>query len=106
LVAAPQMPEFDRESGSRRLFDLIEYLREAGWAVSFVARQAPDGDRYVRLLQQRGVAVYVGFDARVEQLIGASRLDLAVIAFWHTAEDVLPIVRRLAPGTPIVVDSV
>lgn len=100
------MPEFDRESGSRRLFDHIEFLRTAGWSVSFVTRNAPSEPRYVRMLQQRGVATYVGFDARLEQLVGAGRFDLALLAFWHVAEAVLPIVRRLSPATRVLVDSI
>jgi glycosyltransferase involved in cell wall biosynthesis len=106
LVCAPRIPEFDRESGSRRINDFIGYLRDAGWAVSFVSKQAPDGERYVRVLQQRGVAVYHGFDSRVEQLIGAVCPDLALLAFWNVAEQLLPVVRRLAPATPILVESV
>ena len=106
LICAPLMPEFDRESGSRRVFDLIEFLRQSAWSVSFVARHAPGAQRYIRLLQQRGVAVYVGFDSRLEQLIGSAHFDLAILAFWHVAEEVLPLLRRLSPGTPILVDSI
>lgn len=106
LICAPVLPEYDRESGSRRIFHLIEFLREAGWAVSFVARHASAGERYIRHLQQHGVAVYVGFDVRMEQLIGAGRFDLAILAFWHVAEELLPIIRRLSPGTVILVDSI
>ena len=36
---------------------------KADWEVSFVAREAPAGERYVKLLQQRGVATYVGVNA-------------------------------------------
>lgn len=106
LVCAPCMPEFDRESGSRRIYDFIDYLRSAGWAVSFVSQHVPEGERYARMLQQRGVAIYHGFDTRVEQLIGATCPDLALLAFWNVAEKLLPVVRRLAPGTPILVDSI
>src|ERR687893_209574 len=61
LVCAPHLPEYDRESGSRRTFHLIEFLREAGWAVTFIAQNPAEGEqRYVRALQQRGVATYVG----------------------------------------------
>src|SRR5262245_11348312 len=90
LICAPLMPEFDRESGSRRIFDCIEFLRAAGWSVSFAARQAPDGQRYVRMLQQSGVATYVGFDTRLEELIASGRFDLAILAFWNIAEEQLP----------------
>lgn len=38
LVCSPVTPAYDRESGSQRIFDLVEFLREAGWEVSFAAR--------------------------------------------------------------------
>jgi glycosyltransferase involved in cell wall biosynthesis len=106
LVAAPLMPEYDRECGSRRIYDFVQFLLDAGWQVSFVARQAAGGERYQKMLQQRGVGVYVGFDSRVEQLIDAGRLDLAVLAFWDVADELLPMIRRFSPGTPILVDSI
>jgi glycosyltransferase involved in cell wall biosynthesis len=106
LVCAPLMPEYDRECGSRRVFDLTEFLRESGWAVSFVARQVQDGQRYMRLLRQRGIAAYAGFDHSTELMIGASRFDLALLAFWEVAETLTPIIRRVSPGTRVLVDSI
>src|SRR3954454_18883358 len=106
LIAAPLMPEFDRESGSQRIFDLIMLLRDAGWAVSFVAENGQGGKRYARLLQQRGVAVYDGFGERIERLITRGRLDLVIFAFWHLAEAHMHLVRRLSPQTRIIVDTI
>jgi glycosyltransferase involved in cell wall biosynthesis len=106
LIAAPLMPEFDRESGSQRIFDLIMLLRDAGWAVSFVAENGQGGKRYARLLQQRGVAVYDGFGERIERLITRGQLDLVIFAFWHLAEGHMHLVRRLSPQTRIIVDTI
>jgi glycosyltransferase involved in cell wall biosynthesis len=105
LVCAPQMPEFDRESGSRRLYNLVEFLLDAGWHVSFGAREARDGARYARLLRQRGVPT-VGFGDRVGDVLRAERFDLALLAFWHVAEELLPVIRRESPATRVVVDSI
>ena len=115
LVCAPRMPEFDREGGSRRIFHLIELLRDEGWAVSFVAQNAADGERYAHVLQQLGVATYAGEDspplngqaaADVGRLLTIGRFDLAVFAFWNLAERLLPLVRSTSPDTRVVVDSV
>jgi glycosyltransferase involved in cell wall biosynthesis len=106
MVCAPLMPEFDRESGSRRIFDLIMLLRESGWAVSFVAENGRGGERYTHLLQQRGVAVYPMFSPHTDRLIEHGRLDLALFAFWHLAESHISKVRRLSPDTRIVVDTI
>jgi glycosyltransferase involved in cell wall biosynthesis len=102
------VPEFDRESGSRRIFDTVVFLRDLGFSVSFVAQNGSTsgGERYVRALQQRGVAVYCGFDSGLDQLIESGRFDIALCAFWRVGELVLPLVRDVSPATRFIVDSV
>jgi glycosyltransferase involved in cell wall biosynthesis len=104
LVCAPLMPEYDREGGSRRIFDVILFLREAGYAVTFHAWNGQGGARYAHLLQQMGVATYWG-PAAFEQLAAAG-FDLAVVAFWDLAESLVPLLRRASPATRVVVDSI
>lgn len=115
LVCAPRMPEYDRESGSRRVFHLVEFLREAGWAVSFVAENAQGEERYHRALQRLGVASYAGpatmlagdeYLPHLEDLISPGRFDVAIIAFWYLAEAFMPIIRRCSPRTSVIVDSI
>lgn len=106
LVCAPLMPEWDRESGSRRIFHLIQFLREAGWAVSFAAQNGRGGERYARTLQQLGVATYPGFGAEIEEVIETGDFDLALVAFWYLGEALLPMIRRVSPATRVVVDSI
>ena|SRR5438270_6848325 len=106
LVCSHVMPAYDRESGSRRIFNLIEFLRDAGWVVSFAAGVArSDEERYTKMLQQRGVATFLDFE-RIEQVIAAGRFDLAIFAFWNVAEPLMPIVRELSPETRIIVDTI
>lgn len=106
LVCAPMMPEFDRESGSRRLYDLILFLKEAGWSVTFVAQRAPEGERYKRLMQRLGIMTHVGFDSEVDQMMTVGGFDVALFVFWNVAEDHLPFLRRVSPSTRVLVDSV
>jgi GT2 family glycosyltransferase len=106
LMCAPLLPEFDREGGSERIYHTIEYLQEAGWAVTFVADNGRGGERYVRHLQQRGVATYCGFGQQTDDMIGASTFDLAIFAFWHLAEKHLATIRKLSPNTRILVDTI
>ena len=106
LVCAPRVPEFDRESGSRRVFHLVEFLRKQGWAVSFIAQNTTGTERYVRLLQQLGVETLIGFGSHTDQLIAASRFDVAILAFWRMAEKFIPVIRRLSPDTRVVVDMI
>ncbi len=105
LVCSPVMPAFDRESGSRRVFDLIEFLQEAGWEVSFAAGNAKDGERYAKILRQRGVATFLDFDD-IGEVITAGRFDAAILAFWYVAESLTPLIRKLSPDTRVIVDSI
>jgi glycosyltransferase involved in cell wall biosynthesis len=100
------MPEFDRERGSRLIYDLIGFLQGAGWAVTFIARNGRGGDRYARLLRQRGVETHAGLGDRAEVVIAAGRFEVAVVAFWHLAEQLLPLVRRLSPETRVLVETI
>jgi len=52
------MPEFDREGGSRRVFDFLEFFQQAGWSVTFAADNAEGGERYAKKLQQMGIPTY------------------------------------------------
>src|SRR5205085_5431536 len=106
LVCAYCPPQTDRDSGSRRVFDLIAFLQEAGWMVSFMSPNPMGDARYARALQQRSVAVYDGSISSMEELIGTIHFDLALIAFWPIAELYLPVIRRVSPSTRVIVDSV
>jgi GT2 family glycosyltransferase/glycosyltransferase involved in cell wall biosynthesis len=106
LVSAPLLPEFDREGGSRRIFHMIEFLRSAGWSVSFLAENPYGDERYVRMLQRRGVAVYRGFGPRADDLFKYGNFDLAVFAFWYLAEGHAQELRRVSPDTKIMVDVI
>lgn len=106
LVCAPLPPEYDRESGSRRIYHTIAFLLEAGMRVAFVCENASPNSRHLRHLRQLGVPTYVGFGQHTQELIEAGSFDLAVFAFWQLANRHADLVRRLSPGTRIVVDSV
>jgi glycosyltransferase involved in cell wall biosynthesis len=106
LVCAPRLPEFDRESGSRRIFHLIEYLQQADWTVSFVTQDATQSERYVRLLQQHGIETVVGLGPQTDRLIATRRFDIALLAFWHLAEKYIPKIRQLSADTRVLVDMI
>ncbi len=107
LVCAPLMPEYDRQSGERRIWHLVEFLRGAGWSVTFISEHGQGESRYLRMLQQAGIASYIGPERReVESIVRSQRFDIALLAFWHVAERFIPVIRALSPTTRIVVDSV
>ena len=100
------LPEFDREGGSRRIYCLIEFLRESGWDVSFVSENPYGDDRYVRILQQQGVAVYRGFTSSTDDLFKYGKLDVAFFAFWHLAEEYMERLREISPETKVMIDAI
>ncbi len=106
LVGTYVIPEPDRDSGSRRIVDHVDLLRDLGYEVTFVTTQPLREDRHLRDLRQRGVGVYHGTSQQLEVLLTASHFDIAVLAFWPTAELMLPSIRQLSPDTRVIVDSV
>src|SRR4051812_29803988 len=108
LVCAPLMPEFDREGGSRRIFHFLEFFQRAGSVVHFVAEHPVGGERYARMLQQKGIPTFVlrqtgstEKDAlhNFERLIEEGCFDLVVFVFWFMAETYAPAVRAVS-GKP------
>ena len=105
LVCSYHSPQADRDSGSKRICDLIGMLLDAGWRVSFLASQGLGEARYARRLQQRGVAVLDGAALPIEKVLTTASFDLALFAFWPIAEFYLPALRKLSPRTRVIVDS-
>ncbi len=105
LVCSPLLPEFDRESGSRRIFNHIQTLVKQGWTVVFAAKQGDSNSRYARLLRQLGVETHCGFE-QLDSTVLARRFEIALLAFWENAESILLRIRRLTPNTRVIVDSI
>jgi glycosyltransferase involved in cell wall biosynthesis len=106
IVGAYTVPEPDRDSGSKRIVDHVDLLRELGWEVTFITTQPLREDRHLQALRQRGVGVYHGTPEQLEALLTATHFEVAVLAFWPTAELFVPLFRELSPETRIIVDSV
>jgi glycosyltransferase involved in cell wall biosynthesis len=107
LIATYDVPHPDRDSGSRRIFDHLQYLLDAGWAVDFYAvHGVRQGERYGRTLRQLGIGVYEPETAPLDDLLTDRDYTLAHFGFWQIAEQHLPLVRRLRPDIRVVVDSV
>jgi glycosyltransferase involved in cell wall biosynthesis len=106
IVGSYVVPEPDRDSGSRRIVDHIDLLRGSGWDVTLVTTRPLVQGRHLREIRQRGVAVHEATTETLEELLGATHVDLALLCFWPTGELLLPLIRRLSPASRIVVDSV
>jgi glycosyltransferase involved in cell wall biosynthesis len=106
LVCAYDPPRFDRDSGARRIFHLIELLREFGWDVCFVAANGIYDMRYVHALEERRVLVHDASTTPLDGVVAEGQFDVAIFAFWQLAELYLPLIRRLSPPTRVIVDSI
>ena len=107
LFVAPRLPEFDRESGSRRLYHLIQRFVQADWFVTLVVENQTKGARYVHRLQQQGVLVYGGTQYRnLPDLLQTVEYDVIFFMFWYVAERFLDPARTLSPDSCLVVDTV
>ena len=100
------MPEDDRDSGSRRVLHLVDGLQHAGWAVTFVSQHANPNPRYVRAMQQRGIDVYAGATAWMDQLIATQGYELIAFGLWDVAEPYVPRIRARSPRSRVIVDSI
>ncbi len=107
LVVHSRMPAFDRDSGSQDIDNIVKFLLRAGWRVTFLAREEEGvaEERHATRLRQMGVETHAGFDA-ADALLRANDFDLAVIAFWQLAHELLPKLRAESPMTRVLVNSV
>jgi glycosyltransferase involved in cell wall biosynthesis len=105
LVTHIRMPTVDRDAGSQFVDHTIRFLLDAGWRVTFFTDEAADKveRRHADRLRRMGVATYAGFEW-VERILRSSDIDLALISYWGPASRLIPLVRRISPGTRVVLN--
>ncbi len=83
LVIDSYMPSYDRESGSRRLFELLKIFKDLGYHVIFAADNGVREEPYASVLQNLQIEVLYtqdGYGTAIEEQI-ESRLDLIDLAW-------------------------
>jgi len=109
LVVDALTPQPDRDSGSLRLFHLMQLLRSEGAHVVFLpANHARDGG-YSRALQQTGVETwYAPYTKNSPAWLREHgyRFDAVILCRHYVAREFLPLVRRHAARARLVFDSV
>jgi hypothetical protein len=106
LVCSYFVPQTDRDTGSRRIADLVAFLQDTGYTVAFHATSTEGDARYTRELQQHGVVVFDGRRTALAELLTDVAFDLVLIAYWPLAELYLPVIRANSPHTSVVIDSI
>jgi len=100
-------PRPDRDSGSLRAFGLMRLLLSEGHALDFMPDDGADAGDYADALRALGVGLPLrrgGWPAWLSAL--ESPYDTLIISRHHLAHALIPLVRRLHPGTRIVLDTV
>ena len=82
LVSQTRMPEFDRDRGSGRVDQLIRFLLDDNWEVTFIADEDHPDPRHARRLRRLGVATFAGYSEASDVIVHGA-FDLALIAFWR-----------------------
>src|SRR5262245_20323207 len=83
----------------------MRWLLERDWSVTFLATKEENESRHAHRLNQLGIPTYVGL-REAEGVVAAGEFDLALVAFWEPASQLLPILRAGSPETRVVVDSI
>lgn len=109
LVLDEAVPQPDRDSGSLRQFNLIRLLRDAGAHVVFVPIARAHGQRHTEALQALGVEVWYapqlkGLGAWLRE--HGPRFHATLLVRHHVADAALPLVKRHAPRSRTLFDTV
>jgi glycosyltransferase involved in cell wall biosynthesis len=107
LVVHTRMPAFDRDSGSQDIDNTVRWLLDEGWTVTYLSREEEGEaeERHADRLRQMGVATFAGFDW-LPKLLRSYDFDMAMVAFWEVAAQVVPLVHEYSPSTRVIVNSI
>ena len=108
LIIDHYVPEPDRDSGSRRMVELIAILTDMGFGVVFLPDNGARSEPYTRDLQEAEVAVlYGGLPLKAILSEIASAIRLAVVCRVTVAWRYIPMLRAILPaGVPLAFDTI
>lgn len=109
LVIDAQTPAPDRDSGSLRLVNLMQLLREEGAHVVFLPANRMHAGPDTTLLQQFGIECWhAPWAARPARWLAehGQRFDTIVACRHFVAREFLPLLRRHSPQAKLVFDTV
>ena len=109
LVIDALTPAPDHDSGSLRLVNLMQLLREQGMHVVFLAANREHAGRYTQDLQQLGIeAWYAPFAQRAPAWLQqhGARFDSVLLCRHYVASEFLALLRRHAPQAQVIFDTV
>jgi GT2 family glycosyltransferase/SAM-dependent methyltransferase/glycosyltransferase involved in cell wall biosynthesis len=107
LVVDESVPKPNRDSGSKRLSQLLLALRDLGLAVTFVPNDGQSQGAYSTALQREGIEVLYGpLDERKLLRELAPALQVAILSRPEPAWRWQPMIRQICPEAKIIYDTV
>ncbi len=107
LIIDHYVPTPDKDSGSLRLFTIIEIIRNLGWKIIFWPDNLARFQPYTENLQRLGVEVYYGnldFSKEIEKF--GKFLDAAYLLRPHIAPQYVKILKEKFPDLKLIYDTV
>lgn len=107
LVIDHQIPAYDRDAGSLRMFELLKILTRLGFVITFVPDNMARREPYTQELQRMGIEVLYGPKDIAEHIRGLGpHLRLCLLSRPDVASVYLPLVRKSAPEAVVFYDTV
>jgi O-antigen biosynthesis protein len=107
LVVDHRVPTPDRDSGSLRMWRMLEGFVELGCRVSFLPDDANAPEPYTSRLQGMGVEVLAGQVVVPERVAGfGRRLTLGILSRPYVAARYQHLIREFAPSALVAYDTV
>lgn len=109
IVLDHRIPTPDQDSGSLRMWNLIEVLQSMGYKVTFVPDNLDATGTYAKRLQSKGVEIiYAPFYGSVVSYLGDAgrNANLAIVSRQEVASKHLGNVRAMCPQATILFDTV
>jgi GT2 family glycosyltransferase/SAM-dependent methyltransferase len=107
LIVDHRVPMWDRDSGSLRLYGIIQSLLGLGYKITFLPDDLHMVSPYTSELQSLGVEVLYGkLDIEAELTELARGLTAVITCRPHATSRLLDLIRGVAPNVPVVYDTV
>jgi len=109
LIIDHYVPEFDKDSGSCRMHNILKILIELGHKVTFVGDNLVKLEPYTEILQQYGIEVlYAPYVNSIEGFLikNGKRFDIVILSRAHIADKYISIVRNHCAKAKVIFDTV
>lgn len=112
LIAYWSFPEYDKNSGGYRMYEIVKYLQSKGNVITFIAGSSNER-KYRLALEQLGVeciAKNEQFGTKTnnekKRWLQDARFDIAILCEHFLYAYYAPYLRAFSPGTKLVFDTV